>query len=73
MPGFPGCFVLLHCNDNYYVFLDYTDVLNVRSSGSADPMAHVEAVCAPMKLGVIFYNRDNAILNESTIERLWRQ
>jgi len=36
-------------------------------------MAHAEAVCAPMKLGVIFYNRDNAILNESTIERLWRQ
>lgn len=33
-------------------------------------MAHVEAVCASTDLGVIFYNRDNAILNESAIERL---
>jgi 5-dehydro-4-deoxyglucarate dehydratase len=33
-------------------------------------MAHVEAVCASTNLGVIFYNRDNAILNESAIERL---
>jgi 5-dehydro-4-deoxyglucarate dehydratase len=32
--------------------------------------AHVEAVCAATKLGVIFYNRDNAILNETTLERL---
>ena len=32
--------------------------------------AHVEAVCASTKLGVIFYNRDNAILNESTLEKL---
>lgn len=33
-------------------------------------IAHVEAVCASTALGVIFYNRDNAILNESAIERL---
>jgi 5-dehydro-4-deoxyglucarate dehydratase len=33
-------------------------------------VAHVEAVCASTHLGVIFYNRDNAILNESAIERL---
>ena len=33
-------------------------------------MAHVEAVCASTELGVIFYNRDNAILNESAMERL---
>jgi 5-dehydro-4-deoxyglucarate dehydratase len=32
--------------------------------------AHVEAVCAATRLGVIFYNRDNAILNETTLERL---
>ena len=32
--------------------------------------AHVETVCASTKLGVIFYNRDNAILNEATLERL---
>ena len=40
---------------------------------NADPaglMAHVEAVCATTKLGVIFYNRDNAILNEVAIEKL---
>jgi 5-dehydro-4-deoxyglucarate dehydratase len=33
-------------------------------------MAHVEAVCASTHLGVIFYNRDNAILNEDTLEHL---
>ena len=32
--------------------------------------AHVEAVCASTNLGVIFYNRDNAIISESTLERL---
>jgi 5-dehydro-4-deoxyglucarate dehydratase len=32
--------------------------------------AHVEAVCAATRLGVIFYNRDNAILNETTLEQL---
>ena len=31
---------------------------------------HVEAVCRATRLGVIFYNRDNAILNESTLEQL---
>jgi 5-dehydro-4-deoxyglucarate dehydratase len=39
----------------------------------ADPAglaAHVEAVCAATKLGVIFYNRDNAVLNEVWLERL---
>jgi 5-dehydro-4-deoxyglucarate dehydratase len=33
-------------------------------------MAHVEAVCASTTLGVIFYNRDNAIINDVTLERL---
>jgi 5-dehydro-4-deoxyglucarate dehydratase len=33
-------------------------------------MAHVEAVCASTRLGVIFYNRDNAILNEKVLEQL---
>ena len=40
---------------------------------NADPdglAAHVEAVCASTRLGVIFYNRDNAILNETALERL---
>jgi 5-dehydro-4-deoxyglucarate dehydratase len=32
--------------------------------------AHVEAVCASTKLGVIVYNRDNAILNENTLAKL---
>ena len=32
--------------------------------------AHVEAVCASTRLGVIVYNRDNAILNENTIAKL---
>lgn len=33
-------------------------------------IAHTEAVCASTRLGVIFYNRDNAILNESGLEQL---
>lgn len=40
------------------------------NSEPAGLMAHVEAVCASTQLGVIFYNRDNAVLNESAIERL---
>jgi len=32
--------------------------------------AHVEAVCAATRLGVIVYNRDNAILNEDKLARL---
>jgi 5-dehydro-4-deoxyglucarate dehydratase len=40
---------------------------------NADPAgltAHIEAVCKSTKLGVIFYNRDNAILNETWLETL---
>lgn len=37
---------------------------------AAGLIAHVKAVCAATKLGVIFYNRDNAILNESALEQL---
>ena len=33
-------------------------------------IAHAEAVCSSTKLGVIFYNRDNAVLNETMLERL---
>lgn len=40
------------------------------NSEPAGLIAHVEAVCVSTPLGVIFYNRDNAILNESAIERL---
>jgi 5-dehydro-4-deoxyglucarate dehydratase len=32
--------------------------------------AHVEAVCAGTRLGVIVYNRDNAVLDEGTLEKL---
>ena len=42
-------------------------LLNAEPAGLA---AHVEAVCAATKLGVIFYNRDNAILNDAALERL---
>ena len=31
---------------------------------------HIEAVCRSTRLGVIIYNRDNAILNERTLEAL---
>jgi 5-dehydro-4-deoxyglucarate dehydratase len=40
------------------------------NSEPAGIVAHVEAVCASTNLGVIFYNRDNAILNEDALERL---
>ena len=33
-------------------------------------MAHVEAVCKAVKIGVIVYNRDNAILNENSLAKL---
>jgi 5-dehydro-4-deoxyglucarate dehydratase len=41
----------------------------------ADPaglVEHVRAVCASTGLGVIFYNRDNAVLNESAVEQVCR-
>ena len=31
---------------------------------------HAQAVCASTRLGVIFYNRDNAVLNELALEKL---
>jgi 5-dehydro-4-deoxyglucarate dehydratase len=42
-------------------------LVNAEQSGLA---AHVEAVCATTKLGVIIYNRDNAVLDDVTLERL---
>ncbi len=33
-------------------------------------IAHVQAVCATTSKGVIFYNRDNAIINDITLARL---
>ena len=32
--------------------------------------AHIDSVCKATKLGVIVYNRDNAILDENTLEKL---
>lgn len=37
---------------------------------SAGLEAHVASVCAATKLGVIVYNRDNAILSDAALERL---
>lgn len=31
---------------------------------------HVQTICASTRLGVIFYNRDNAVIQESALERL---
>jgi 5-dehydro-4-deoxyglucarate dehydratase len=42
-------------------------LINAESSGIIE---HVEAVCASTRLGAIFYNRDNAILNEVALEQL---
>src|SRR6185312_299884 len=35
--------------------------------------AHIEAVCKATRLGVMVYNRDNAMLNEDTLEQLCRR
>ena len=40
------------------------------NADAAGLVAHAEAVCASTKLGVIFYNRDNAVINELMLERL---
>jgi 5-dehydro-4-deoxyglucarate dehydratase len=40
------------------------------NADSAGLIAHVESVCAATNLGVIFYNRDNAILNDVWLEKL---
>lgn len=40
------------------------------NSDPAGLSAHVEAVCASTRLGVIFYNRDNAVLNDTALARL---
>jgi 5-dehydro-4-deoxyglucarate dehydratase len=37
---------------------------------AAGLIAHAQAVCDSTPLGVIFYNRDNAILDESALEKL---
>jgi 5-dehydro-4-deoxyglucarate dehydratase len=40
------------------------------NSEAAGLAGHTEAVCAATKLGVIFYNRDNAIIDDVTLARL---
>ena len=40
---------------------------------NADPVGlvqHVRAVCASTRLGVIFYNRDNGVINDAALEEL---
>jgi len=42
-------------------------LINAHSDGMA---AHVEAVCAATSKGVIFYNRDNAIVDDIALEKM---
>jgi 5-dehydro-4-deoxyglucarate dehydratase len=42
-------------------------LVNAKQEGLS---AHIEAVCRATSLGVIVYNRDNAIVNEDTLARL---
>ena len=51
--------------DGLLLFPPY--LLNAEPAGL---IAHVQTVCASTRLGIIFYNRDNAVLNESALERL---
>jgi 5-dehydro-4-deoxyglucarate dehydratase len=39
-------------------------------SSSAGLAAHVRAVCASTRLGIVFYNRDNAVLDEDSLAEL---
>jgi 5-dehydro-4-deoxyglucarate dehydratase len=40
------------------------------NSEQAGLLAHAEAICKSTSLGVIFYNRDNAIMDDRTLEQL---
>jgi 5-dehydro-4-deoxyglucarate dehydratase len=40
------------------------------NSEAAGLAAHAEAICAATKLGVIFYNRDNAIMDDAALAQL---
>ncbi len=51
--------------DGLLLFPPY--LVNAEAAGL---VAHAKAVCDATRLGVIFYNRDNAILDESAIENL---
>ncbi len=51
--------------DGILLFPPY--LVNAEAAGL---VAHAEAVCSSTKLGVIFYNRDNAIINEVMLEQL---
>ena len=51
--------------DGLLLFPPY--LVNAESAGIVE---HAKAVCAATRLGVIFYNRDNAVLNESALEQL---
>lgn len=45
-------------------------LVNAESSGIIE---HAQAICASTHLGVIFYNRDNAIIHEAALEQLCRR
>jgi 5-dehydro-4-deoxyglucarate dehydratase len=51
--------------DGLLLFPPY--LVNAEAAGIVE---HAQAVCASTRLGVIFYNRDNAVLNESALEKL---
>lgn len=42
------------------------------NADAAGLVEHVRAVCSSTRLGVIFYNRDNGVLNETSVEPLCR-
>jgi 5-dehydro-4-deoxyglucarate dehydratase len=51
--------------DGLLLFPPY--LVNAEQSGIVE---HARQVCASTQLGVVFYNRDNAVLNESSLEQL---
>jgi 5-dehydro-4-deoxyglucarate dehydratase len=51
--------------DGLLLFPPY--LVNAEASGIVE---HAQTVCASTRLGVVFYNRDNAVLNESALEKL---
>lgn len=54
--------------DGLLLFPPY--LVNAEQAGIVE---HARQVCASTRLGVVFYNRDNAVLNESALEQLCRR
>jgi len=53
-----------------FIWISASDTPRIPAEQQEGLAAHIEAVCGATKLGVIVYNRDNAIVNERTLAKL---